>query len=46
MVQKNKTFLKILVIELEDLDEDIKTLITECDDKYDKNIISDSYNFV
>ena len=40
-VYKKEKFLKILIIELEDLDKDIKLLIDECSDKHCHEKISD-----
>lgn len=40
MLKKREAFLKILCIELEDLDDDIQVLITECEKKYCNEEIS------
>ena len=40
-VSKKEKFLKILIVELEDLDKDIKMLIDECSDKHSHEKISD-----
>jgi recombination DNA repair RAD52 pathway protein len=37
---KKEKFLKVLIVELEDLDEDIKMLIEECKDKHSHEEIS------
>jgi hypothetical protein len=41
MVKKKESFLKILIIELEDLDDDIKLLIKECDERHCRQEITD-----
>lgn len=41
MIQKIKIFLKILRIELEDLNEDIKLLVKECKEKHSTQKISE-----
>ncbi len=41
MHSKNISFLKILVIELEDLDEDIQILIKKCEEQHIKEEISE-----
>ena len=40
MLKKREAFLKILCIELEDLDDDIQALILECEDKHCNEEIS------
>lgn len=41
MIHKREAFIKILILELEDLEEDIDLLIKECEDRHCKNEISE-----
>lgn len=41
MIHQREAFIKILMIELEDLEEDIELLIQECDERHCKNEISE-----
>lgn len=41
MIHKREVFIKILLLELEDLEEDINLLIKECEDRHCKSEISE-----